>query len=95
METIKKLKIKGLHLVVTKVSSFRYCTLMATQGNIPLKNYSSKPIHRFTDFVKLLNEGLSDLDWEVTEYTDEHRNAIFKIESKLLVNDSGYLVVKN
>ena len=92
-ETIKRLKVKGLYVVSTKSSSFRWCRLMADKHELPIRNYTSRPIEKITDFIKLFEEYLSHLDWELDEYTDEHGKAILKMERKLQINDLGRWVV--
>lgn len=92
-ETIKKLKIKGLYVVSMKSSSYRWCKLMSEKHDLPIRNYTTKPIEKITDFIKLFEECLSHLDWNLDEYTKEHANAILKMERRLQTNDLGKLVV--
>ncbi len=87
--TIKKLKIKGLYVISMKLSSDRWCKLMSENNELPLRNYTSKPIVKITDFIKLFEECLSHLDWDVDEYTDEHAKAILKMERLIKTDDLG------
>ena len=92
-ETTKKLKTKGLYVVSMKSSSYRWCKLMSEKHELPIRNYTSIPIEKITDFIKLFEESLSHLDWNVDEYTKEHAEAILKMERKLQTNELGILVV--
>lgn len=92
-ETIKKLKIKGLYVISMKSSSYRWCRLMSYKQELPIRNYTSKPINKITDFITLFEESLSHLDWELDEYTQEHVDAIFKMEIRLKENELGRLIV--
>lgn len=91
--TIKKLKIKGLFVVSLQSSSFRWCKLMSEKNDAPIRNYTSKPIEKITDFIKLFEESLSHLDWS-DELTDKHREAIMKMECRIETNQFGKLAVK-
>jgi len=92
-ETIKKLKINGLYVISMKSSSFRWCKLMSQKHELPIRNYTSKPIEKITDFIKLFEESLSHLDWNLDEYTPEHGKAILKMERRLQTNELGRWVV--
>jgi len=92
-ETIKKLKIKGLYVVSMKTSSYRWCKLMSYKHDLPIRNYTSKPIEKITDFIKLFEECLSGLDWELDEYSLEHGEAILMMERRITTNDLGKWVV--
>ena len=92
-ETNKKLKIKGLYVVSIKSSSYRWCKLMSEKHELPIRNYTSIPIEKITDFIKLFEESLSHLDWNVDEYTNEHGEAIIKMEHRLQTNELGILAV--
>lgn len=90
--TIKKLKIKGLYVMSIKISSYRWCSLMSENSNIPIRNYTSKPIHKITDFIKLFEEHLSNLNWE-GELTEEHGKAILEMERRITTNELGKLII--
>ena len=92
-ETIKRLKINGLYVIVIKDSSFKWCKLMSDKHELPVRNYTSKPIEKITDFINLFETSLSHLDWNLNEYTLEHGEAILKMERKLQTNELGRLVV--
>ncbi len=91
-ETIKKLKIPGLYVISSKVSSFRYCELRSEKHGLIIK-YSSQPIEKITDFIKLFEECLSHLDWTVEECTNEHLNAVIKMQKRITTNELARFVV--
>ena len=92
-ETTKKLKIKGLYVVSIKSPSCRWCKLMSEKHKLPIRNYTSTPIEKITDFIKLFEESLSHLDWDLDEQTNEHGEAIIKMERRLQMNELGVLSV--
>lgn len=92
-DIIKKLKVKGLYVISMRSSSYRWCRLMSERHELPIRNYTSKPIEKITDFIKLFEESLSHLDWNLDEYTKEHGEAIIKMESRLQTNELGRWVV--
>ena len=92
-ETTKKLKIKGLYVISMKSSSYRWCRLMSYNHDLPIRNYTSKPIDKITDFIKLFEESLSNLNWELEEFTKEHGDALLKMENRMVVNDLGRLII--
>lgn len=94
-QTIKKLNINGLYVISMKLSSYRWCKLMSEKHELPIRNYTSKPIEKITDFIKLFEQSLGELDWNVEEYTSEHSDAILKMEKRLHTNEFGKLIVKN
>lgn len=66
---------------------------MSKKHELPIRNYTSKPIEKITDFIKLFEESLCHLDWDLDEYTPEHGEAILKMEHRLQTNDLGKWVV--
>ena len=60
---------------------------MAERHDLPLRNYTSRPIEKITDFIELFNNSLTGLDWDVDEYTEEHGRAILDMERSIKVND--------
>lgn len=88
-ETVKNLNIKGLYVISMKLNSYRWCKLMSEKHNEPIRNYTSHPINKITDFIKLFEENLKHLDWNVEEFTEEHGNAISKMEKKININELG------
>lgn len=92
-ETIKRLSIPGLYVVSMKLNSYTWCKLMSDKNNMPVRNYTSKPINKITDFIKLFEESLKQLDWQVEELTEAHGKAILQMERKIKTNDLGVLFV--
>lgn len=93
METRKKLKIPGLYVISTKESSNRWCCLMSDTHDLPIRRYTSKPIEKITDFIKLFEDSLYKLDW-TGEYTNDHYNAILEMEKKISTNNNGKYYIK-
>lgn len=87
-ETRKKLKAKGLYVVVTQISSNRWLKLMHEKTNKPLLSLTSKPVVRVKEFFKLFDDCLSHLDWDVyeNELTDEYLEAFLKVKGKIITN---------
>jgi hypothetical protein len=63
-ETIHKLKTKGLYVISIQSSSYRWCKLVSAKNNLPIRNYTAKPILKITDFLKLFDEYLGHLNCE-------------------------------
>ena len=86
MKTIRKeLKIKGLYVISMKLSGSTWCRLMSESDDIPVRNYTSRPIIKITDFIKLFNESLAHLNWE-GELTEDHGKAILEMERKIKID---------
>jgi hypothetical protein len=92
-ETIHKLKTKGLCVIPIQFSSYRWCKLISAKNNLPIRNYISKPILKITDFLKLFDECLGHLDWEVSVFTEVHGKAILKMEKRIVEDNLGKLKV--
>jgi len=94
METIKKLKIDGLYLVVWKVSSFTYCKLMSKQYDVPVQNYTSCPVKKVSDIIKAIEETLGHLDWNLKDFVDSdaHIKAHCELGRKIVIEDNKYVV---
>jgi hypothetical protein len=92
-ETIHKLKTKGLYVISIQSSSYRWCKLVSAKNNLPIRNYTAKPILKITDFLKLFDEYLGHLNWDTNAFTEEHGKAIKKMEKRIIENDLGKLKV--
>lgn len=93
-DTIKKLRVNGLYVLKSQVSSFSYLRLMESRNNTVVRSYTSTPIDKVTPFIKLFEDSLSHLNWEVEDFTSDYANAIMEMEKKIHVNSNGKLSVR-
>ena len=96
MKTIKKSKVKGLYYLSWKVGSYYYLTIMHDISNKPLVNFTSAPVEKITDVIKVSDEILSKSDWNIPEskLTNKNEDAIKNLKKRIIVNDPNKFVVK-
>jgi len=83
--TIKKSKIKGIHYSIKTVGSSRFLTIVHSPSEKAIHRFTSAPVHRTSDIIKLSEELLSTLNWNVPEEEigEEHVKVVSELKKRI------------
>src|ERR1039457_3064726 len=96
-EIVKKSNIKGIHYEVSNVGTYKYLKIIHEPSGLPIINFTSAPIQKVTDIIKVSEEILSKVNWNIPEkdLTEEHGKTVLELKRKIQLDpNTNKFVVK-
>lgn len=93
----KNSSVKGIYYLSETISSNKYLKIMHEKSGKSIYNFTSAPVEKITSIIKLSDEILGKVNWDISEaeLTEEHGKILKEFLKHIALNHHGKYAIKD